>query len=88
MSSHQLIRESFPVARKPHRCVWCGESIPVGLKHRHEISAFDGIQDHRWHLECDKAAQDYFNSGDGPEFSAHDNERPIPQFAAVERSDG
>ena len=23
--SYQLIRETFPVARKQHRCIWCGE---------------------------------------------------------------
>ena len=75
MSSYNLIRESFPVARKVYRCIWCGESIPIGLKHRYEISTFDGLQNHRWHLECDKAAGEYF-AEDGPEFCPYDNPRP------------
>ena len=77
MMSYQLIRETFPVARKQRRCIWCGESILIGEKHRHEISKFDELQDHRWHLECNEAAAAYFQAGDGPEFSAHENERPI-----------
>ena len=84
MSSYQLIRESFPVARKAHRCIWCGESIPIGEKHRYEVSTFGGMQNHRWHMECDEAAADYFNSGDGPEFLAHENERPAPSAARPE----
>ncbi len=76
--NYRLIKETFPVARKKHRCIWCGESIPVGLKHRHEISEFDVLQDHRWHLECDASAVIYFNNEDGPEFSAYENERPSP----------
>ena len=72
--SYTLIREAFPVARKKHRCIWCGEGIPVGLKHRHEISTFDGLQDHRWHLECAKSSQEHFE--EGPEFSPYDNPRP------------
>ena len=71
-----LIRESFPVARKPHRCIWCGETITIGTKHRREISKYDGLQDHRWHQECREASFDYFCTGDGPEFSPYENERP------------
>lgn len=74
MPAYKLIRESFPVARKLYRCIWCGESIPIGLKHRHEVSRFYELQNNRWHLECDKAAEDYFD--DGPEFIPYENERP------------
>ena len=72
---YNLIRESFPVARKKYRCIWCGESIPVGLKHRYEVSTFDILQQHRWHLECDKEAADYFADGE-TEFCPYDNPRP------------
>lgn len=76
MSGFVLLSETFPAARKAHTCIWCGEPIPVAEKHRHERSKFDGeFQDHRWHLECDAAAVEYFRS-DGPEFAPHDNERP------------
>lgn len=74
--SYQLIKETFPVARKQHRCIWCGEAILIGEKHRHEISKFDELQDHRWHVECQEASTEYFLAGDGPEFSAYENERP------------
>lgn len=75
-TDYQLIRDTFHVARKPHRCIWCGERIIVAEKHRREISKFDGLQDFRWHLECVGAAADYFAAGDGPEFTAHENDRP------------
>lgn len=75
---YELIRECFPVARKNHRCIWCGESILIGEKHRHEISTFfDDLQDHRWHLECDKDAESHFE--EGGEFCPHENERPKAQ---------
>lgn len=76
VAMYYLIKETFPVARKSHRCIWCGESILVGEKHRHEISKYDELQDFRWHLECVKAATDWFSGGDGPEFDAYENERP------------
>lgn len=74
---YQLIKETFPVARKTYKCIWCGEPIVIGEKHCHEISKFDELQDHRWHLECHRAATEYFLAGDGPEFSAHENDRPV-----------
>lgn len=80
MSYYTLIKDSFPVARKQHRCIWCGGIIHVGMKYRHEISKFDVLQDHRWHLDCDEAAAEYFNDGNGPEFIPYDNERPSDQL--------
>lgn len=74
---YTLIREAFPIARKQHRCIWCGEAISAGEKHRHEISKYETeLQDFRWHLECESAASEYFLAGEGPEFSAYENERP------------
>lgn len=55
--SYVLLRSRWPKARKPYRCIWCGESIAVGDKHRYEISKYDGaFQNHRWHPECDEPA--------------------------------
>ena len=72
----RLISESFPCARKPHKCIWCGERIVVGEKYRRERSVFDdNMQDHKWHLDCDADAAEYFKHGDS-EFSAYENERP------------
>lgn len=73
--SYQLIRESWPVARKVHRCIWCGESIKVGEKHRYEVSRYDGLQFNRWHAECEEDAQEYFRDGED-EFIPYSNERP------------
>ena len=81
--SYQLIRETFPIARVKHRCIWCGESILIGEKHRREISKFDELQNFRWHLECDTDAQEYFINGYGPEFSAYENERPAVKIADI-----
>jgi hypothetical protein len=47
------LSESEPVARKPHRCIWCGEEITKGVKHFHYTGKFDGdFQSNRLHLEC------------------------------------
>lgn len=74
--SYTLLSESWPVARKAHLCIWCGEGIPVGEKHRHERSIYEGnFQDHRWHMECDQAWTILCSHGE-QEFEAHVNERP------------
>lgn len=74
--SYQLIRESHPIARKEHRCIWCGERIDKGSAYVHEISIFDGqLQNHHWHNECLADAGEVFRMY-GPEFTAYENERP------------
>lgn len=75
---YELIKEKFVVARKEHRCIWCGERILVGEHHRHEISKYDGLQDFRWHMECHAAAIEYFSGGE-EEFSAYENDRPAKE---------
>lgn len=43
----------FPVARKRHRCAWCGEWIEVGEKHSKYVGKFEGdFQSWRVHDEC------------------------------------
>ncbi|MGD9590832.1 MAG: hypothetical protein AB7Q37_18480 [Pyrinomonadaceae bacterium] len=74
MSTYVLIRESYPRAGKRHRCIWCGERIEIGERHRHEISRYDGLQDHRWHVECDDDAREALRYD--PEFIPYNNERP------------
>jgi len=72
--SYQLISETTPKAQKGYRCIWCGQHIPKGEQHVHEVSRFDGrLQDHRWHRECWAASRDYFK--DGLEFWPYENER-------------
>lgn len=74
--SYTLLSDTRPIGRKQYRCIWCGEAILAGERHRHEKSIFDGaFQDHRWHTECDSDAAGYFAGGDDY-FEAHAHERP------------
>lgn len=77
MSGYRLLSETFPVARKQHRCIWCGELILPGEKYRHERSVYDGqMQDHKWHPECAEDQQrDGRETGEW-EFIPHSAERP------------
>lgn len=87
--SYALLSETFPVARKQHRCIWCGEAIPVGMKHRREKSVFDGnMQDFRWHDECAQAQQDEIRATGEPEFEAYQNERPLQSGERKDDTDG
>jgi len=74
--SYELLSESKPVARKDHRCIWCGHKIENGTMYVNERSVFDGeMQNHHWHPEC---LEDANNSNDGGEyeFEPYGNERP------------
>ena len=75
--SYSLLRETFPMARKCHRCIWCGEWIELGETYRHERSVYNGnMQDHKWHLECDKLFQTDVGAGGDEELLPYSNERP------------
>ena len=75
--SYVLMSESRPKAKVKHLCIWCGQHIVVGERYRHEKSIYDGhFQNHKWHLECEKAC-DEENCGVGEyEIFPYDNERP------------
>jgi len=52
-------------ARKPHRCIWCGELIEVGSPYTYERSIFEGeAHSNHWHLECLKAMRDDMQPGE------------------------
>ena len=75
--SYTLLAETYPAARKRHRCVWCGEFIEIGERYTHEKSVYDGgMQDHKWHNECVSAFREELSEGGDSEFSFHGNERP------------
>jgi len=70
----ELIREGDPVAKKDHRCIWCGETILKGEKHHQQVGRFDGeIQDGRFHRECWTVASESFK--DECEFTLWGHER-------------
>lgn len=77
--SYQLLNITKPKARKSYKCIWCDEPILSGEVHVHEISKYDGnLQDHRWHNECNAAAQEFFRIEDICEFEAGDMARGKP----------
>ena len=76
--SYQLIRNETRKARKPHRCIWCGEWINVGEKYERERGVYDGdMQNSDWHPECSAALSELVAAEGGEvEFDSHSNERP------------
>lgn len=75
--SYTLLSETTPKARKEHRCIWCGEPILVGERYRCERSVYDGqMQYHKWHLECNAAANEHFRHCIDDTFGPGEAERP------------
>jgi hypothetical protein len=75
--SYALLSDTWPRARKQHRCIWCGEPIAVGETYRHERSVYDGaMQDHKWHRECDADFRESLDDGGDEEFLPYSAPRP------------
>ncbi|MFB2350919.1 hypothetical protein ACETUS_27410 [Priestia megaterium] len=49
----RMLEGKVVTCRKPHRCIWCGESIEKWEKaaYRRYISDGEFVQDY-WHMEC------------------------------------
>jgi hypothetical protein len=44
------------LARKAHRCIWCGRAVLAVERYRYALLIRDGRpEDQRWHGECDQA---------------------------------
>jgi hypothetical protein len=55
----ETISDEWRKARKPHRCIWCGEAIVIGERYRHWRGKFEGeVMSNDWHKECDDASDD------------------------------
>lgn len=53
--SYTLIAAETRKARKPHKCIWCGQKIEIGERYTHERCVFEGdAQSNDWHLECEE----------------------------------
>lgn len=77
MSSYHLFSLVTRTAKKPHRCIWCGEGIAAGESYQDERSVYDGAhQTHRWHPECLADAQGDWADGGDTEFTPWSAPRP------------
>jgi hypothetical protein len=76
--SYTLLSETKPIARKDHRCIWCGQKIAKGEQYVAERSVFGGeMQNHHWHDGCAKACRaENWNESEW-EFEPYSNERPV-----------
>lgn len=54
----QELTNKLVKVKKPRRCVWCGEAIPVGGQARYRAYVFDGFQTDYMHPECYEAMAD------------------------------
>lgn len=72
------------VARKPHRCTYCGEGIAKGDHYQFQKGNYDGSWfESKMHPEC---FEDMCDAGDG-EYMPYSNERPAPMVAKEPRHD-
>jgi len=75
--SWEVISSELRKARKPHKCIWCGQAIEPGIQYRYErVRGPDGMDFNPWHLECDEAHREGCRRDGDDEFSPYDNERP------------
>lgn len=67
---------STPIARKQHRCEWCGEEIKKGEKHYKFVGIHDGFCSWRMHSECIKAFErEVDNLNEDGEFMPYEHKR-------------
>lgn len=84
----RLISDEVRTARKPHRCIWCGQPISAGEQYRYQRLIFDGEPNsNHWHPECFDAVD--WSSGDYEDgFTPYEGERPSRTAVNEGASDG
>jgi hypothetical protein len=51
--SWEFLGDTRHVARKPHRCIWCGEPIEAGTEYIRQCGKYDGdFQANEYHPGC------------------------------------
>tara|TARA_R110001583_G_C5597223_1_gene404242 strand:+ start:1098 stop:1376 length:279 start_codon:yes stop_codon:yes gene_type:complete len=86
--SYTQLRESKPKARKTHRCAYCSQLIIEGERYKREVGVYDGdMQNHAWHLECDKAFLNELKESGEYEMEIYgDGERPANHLGFKEQN--
>jgi hypothetical protein len=57
----EVLRECERVARKAHRCSYCGHKIRIGEKYNYAFLKYDGVYEWKSHLRCEEIAQKLWN---------------------------
>jgi hypothetical protein len=72
-----ILTDENRIARKPHRCEWCGERIEPGQQYRYYSGVFYGnFQSTHMHNECyDACQEDASEYGMDYEFEPYRNGR-------------
>lgn len=69
------------VARKAHRCIWCGGELAKGTPYLDERSVYDGhFQQQRWHPECHAYSAVVADSSGEFEFIPYGEEYPPKEW--------
>lgn len=61
----QLINEATSIARKEHRCSFCGEPIHKGEQYHRATLKYDNIYTWKAHLDCLHISAEICDEGDG-----------------------
>lgn len=67
------------IAKKEHRCTWCGQKILKGEKYSKWKSVDDSWFTSKMHAECHTAANDENHYWGDYEYVPFDNERPTKE---------
>jgi len=79
VSYYEEISRSTPKARKPHRCIWCGQLIEVGERYVYVAYRFLGdFQTNHFHPECVKPCEAACAETEG-EFMPYENARGLKE---------
>ena len=63
-------------AKKPHKCTWCGQQIPIGEVYRRWRSVDNSFFVSKMHEECVGAMLEEFRETRDNEYLPFENERP------------